>query len=99
MGSIFRVRVMYSEVSEILDMLRKSQFGIAGAVMNGESLYESAFAQRTALIIGSESHGLRPEMIQALESRITIPRYGKAESLNASVACAILLAEWKRSAQ
>ncbi|MFN0032117.1 MAG: TrmH family RNA methyltransferase, partial [Flavobacteriales bacterium] len=42
MGSIFRVRVMYSEVSEILDMLRKSQFGIAGAVMNGESLYESA---------------------------------------------------------
>jgi TrmH family RNA methyltransferase len=43
------------------------------------------------LIIGSESHGIRPEAESLVTEKITIPGKGHAESLNAGIATAILL--------
>ncbi|MBE0641515.1 MAG: RNA methyltransferase, partial [Bacteroidales bacterium] len=53
------------------------------------------------LIIGNESHGLRPEFIPMLHLQVRIPDYAadasqKAESLNAAVATAIVCAEFRR---
>jgi TrmH family RNA methyltransferase len=50
------------------------------------------------LVIGNEAHGITPEVRQRVTHRVAIPnRGGTAESLNASVACAILMAELFRN--
>jgi TrmH family RNA methyltransferase len=43
------------------------------------------------LVIGSESHGISPEIEKLINTKITIPRVGLAESLNAAVATGIIL--------
>lgn len=51
------------------------------------------FAEPCAVVVGNEGNGIRPETAQSCGRRITIPMNGKAESLNASVAAAILIWE------
>ena len=43
--------------------------------------------------IGNEGKGIRPEMMQYITKAITIPRIGKAESLNAAVAAGIIVGQ------
>ncbi len=50
-------------------------------------------SKKGLLIIGNESKGVRPSIIHAATEKITIPRYGGAESLNAAVAAGIVMAQ------
>jgi|JI9StandDraft_1071089.scaffolds.fasta_scaffold03287_5 TrmH family RNA methyltransferase len=93
MGSIFRVETAYLDVQSLVSTLRSKGYVLIGAEMNGTDLYEFDFPSKRAIVIGSESHGLNEEMKQALSNSITIPGHGKAESLNASIAASIILAE------
>jgi RNA methyltransferase, TrmH family len=43
------------------------------------------------ILIGNESHGLKSELIDLSEEKISISKYGNAESLNASVATGIIM--------
>ena len=52
-----------------------------------------------ALVIGSEAHGLPPEVVGALDATVAIPMAGATESLNAAVAASILLFEAARQAR
>jgi RNA methyltransferase, TrmH family len=105
MGSIARVKVHYIKKLELIEGLRelkKEHIPIYGALLDGENMYQSKLASEAVLVIGSESHGISPELISELSHRIKIPLYGAswksatAESLNAAVATAIIVAEWKR---
>jgi 23S rRNA (guanosine2251-2'-O)-methyltransferase len=44
-----------------------------------------------ALVVGSEGHGISPELSAALDHRVTVPLGGRVESLNAAVAAGVLL--------
>lgn len=46
-----------------------------------------------AIVIGSEAHGIRPDLLSRCNTLVTIPGSGGVESLNASIACAVLLYE------
>jgi len=46
-----------------------------------------------ALVLGNEEHGLAPEVAAACARLVTIPGSGKVESLNVSVAAAVLMWE------
>lgn len=96
MGSFLRVRVTYVDLPGWI-----SQFSgtIFGADLVGESVYDCVVPQQLALIIGSESHGLRAEVKQALHRFVTIPRIGAAESLNAGIAAAIIMDNLLRKMQ
>ena len=61
-------------------------------------LFEQRDKAQGVIVIGSESHGIRPEVLPYLTHPITIPRAsGSAtESLNAAVAAAIIMAELTR---
>jgi TrmH family RNA methyltransferase len=61
------------------------------AVLNGTSLYGHPKTNKGILMIGNESKGLRPEFLALATEKITIPRVGEAESLNAAVATGIIL--------
>jgi TrmH family RNA methyltransferase len=43
--------------------------------------------------MGNEGKGIRPEILSLIQTAVTIPKFGEAESLNVATATAILLAE------
>lgn len=100
MGSIFRVRVHYCKLTDYLQSLPKSLAVYASLVSDGNSLYSERLPEDAVLIIGSESHGVSPEVRRLVTRNITIPHFKPckgAESLNAATACAILVSEFKRN--
>lgn len=64
---------------------------VFAASLDGASLYKIDAPSEGILLIGNESKGLRPELLDRATQRITIPRKGRAESLNAAVATGIIL--------
>jgi TrmH family RNA methyltransferase len=88
MASIARVNVFYDEQHQ---WLAKQHATIYAATLNGKSLYEFEKTTTGILLIGNESRGLRQDVIEMATDRITIPRKGSAESLNAAVATGIIL--------
>ena len=99
MGGLFRTQVVYTHLP---DYLQGCGMPIYGAVLDGDSIWSPAThlclnREGAVLVIGNESRGISPEVQQCLTHRVTIPNPGgTAESLNAAVACAILLAELLR---
>ncbi len=60
-----------------------------GLCLDGAPLADFDKPESGILVIGNESRGISDPIMQTLEHKVTIPRYGGAESLNASVACGI----------
>ena len=91
MGSILRVDVI---VADLEALIQSSKMPIYGAVLEGKSI-QTTLAKEGIVVIGNESKGIRPPILALITDPITIPKYGKAESLNAAVATGIILANWQ----
>lgn len=96
MGSLFRTPCAVGQFHDRLHQLKAAGFALLGADMVGKSLYDHQFQTNTVLIMGSESHGISKEVEALLHQAISIPSFGKAESLNVSMAAGILLSEYRR---
>jgi TrmH family RNA methyltransferase len=99
MGALFHVTVKYQTLSESIKKLKENEFIIAGAVMRGKSVYDTEKPNNLALVMGSESHGISPPIIDLCDQLITIPNKEvdqRVESLNAAIATSILLSEFAR---
>ena len=94
MGSFFRVKIYSCSLEALIK--QNPSLTVYGAVLEGENLYESTFETGGFLVIGSESHGISEGLKALLTHQIKIPNIGKAESLNASIATAIICSEWTR---
>ncbi len=90
MGSFLRVKIWYRELEELLTTINVPVYG---ALLNGTSMYATKPPKEALLVIGNESKGIRENILPYIKHAITIPRTGKAESLNAAVATGILLAQ------
>ncbi len=88
MASIARVHVYYDEDGSWFES-RKGP--VYAAALDGESLYGLPPFKEGLLLIGNESKGIRPSYLARATHRVTIPRIGGAESLNAAVATGIVL--------
>lgn len=96
MGAIARVRVSYRDLPETLRSLDKPVFG---TFLDGENLYTATLPESAVIVIGNEGHGISPRVEAEVTNRITIPPFSaetKGESLNASVAAAITMSEFRR---
>jgi TrmH family RNA methyltransferase len=98
MGSIFRVPFIIEEsLSETIDLLKKNGIKTYAAHLEGKEYYdEDMFAESSAIMIGNEAKGLSEEISQMADKLIRIPMDGELESLNASVAAAILMYEARK---
>jgi 23S rRNA (guanosine2251-2'-O)-methyltransferase len=68
----------------------------AAAAGAERSLWETDFAVGALFVLGAEGRGLRPLVRRACDEQVAIPLFGRAESLNVSVAAALLLFEARR---
>lgn len=97
MGSIFRTQIMETN---IVDFLKQIKVPVFGALMQGKNLYQTHInGNQGVIIIGSESHGIRENVMPYVSCPINIPRAegSQTESLNASMAAGIIMAEVFRS--
>lgn len=94
MGSILRVSLYRCDLSAYLK--GQTEFPILATSLKGKNLYEAPIPDSGLYIIGNESKGISEELEALAGQLLRIPKYGKAESLNAAVATAMLCAELKR---
>ncbi len=96
MGSFTRVSVAYAPLDTVLAKAQAAHFPVVVADMEGVSTHEGTLPKTGLLLMGSESHGVKKELLHFVTQRVTIPRFGNAESLNVSVATGILLDTMRR---
>lgn len=96
MGAFYHINFSYHDLNTILPTLKEHDFVIAGASLSGSNLYETNLATKTALVMGSESHGISSEILSLLDQELLIPQVGSTESLNVAIATGIFLAEYYR---
>jgi RNA methyltransferase, TrmH family len=89
MGSIVRVHMIYTDLLQWIQSF--PDLSLYAATLNGELLNTMQPLQEGVVVIGNESKGIRPALLEQCKKRITIPRTGHAESLNAAVAAGIVL--------
>ncbi|QIL74895.1 RNA methyltransferase [Hymenobacter sp. HDW8] len=95
MGSFARVPVWQRDLPQWLDNLPPS-VPRYGAHLEGDNVHRLTLRPAGVLIMGSESHGPRPEVLERLTQRLYIPGAGGAESLNVAISAAILLDNFHR---
>ncbi len=95
MGSVYRVPFLYVEtLSEVLAKMHERGIKTYAAHLDGEIYYNSfSFKHGTAFLIGNEGMGLKKQTANEADYYLKIPMAGKAESLNAAIASAILMYE------
>jgi TrmH family RNA methyltransferase len=102
MGSAFRVKVFYQELGAFLEDLPVG-LPVFGASLDGKAISGLELPSNGIVMIGSESHGISPDLQSFMTQKLFIPSFqngspgtGLAESLNASVATAVMLYEFRR---
>ena len=93
MGSLCRVNVHYTDLLSFIQAHRN--LPVYAAALDGQSVFETGKTAAGIVLIGNESKGLRQALLELAHHKITIPRFGHAESLNAAVATGIILSHLK----
>jgi RNA methyltransferase, TrmH family len=95
-GSIFHTAVYEDLDFEIvLPTLKSDGFKVLATALNGKSLQGYSLPDKAVFLLGNEAQGVNPQFIQLADAAVSIPRHGKAESLNVGIACGIFLDHWR----
>lgn len=94
MGSLARITIIYTDLKEFLN---SSKLPVFGAMLDGKSIYETDFGREGIILLGNEGNGVKTELIQQIKYPVTIPRFGKAESLNVAISASIFCSELRRN--
>lgn len=102
-GSIFHLPPLQVEDRDpfaVAEMLQAQGIPIVAAVAHdGQDCYRYNWPRRCALALGHETRGVSPALEAAATARVTIPIYGRAESLNVAMAGTVLLYAWRQSVE
>ena len=94
MGSFCRMNVFYTSLEDYLSPVKMPVYG---TFLDGENIHQVAFESEGLIVIGNEANGISSGVAKFINHKITIPRFGEAESLNAGIATAIVLDNLFRS--
>ncbi|MCP3660448.1 MAG: RNA methyltransferase [Bacteroidetes bacterium] len=92
MGSFLRIPIYYKN---LLEFIENTEIPIFCATLKDQDIHNYKFPEGGILIIGNESKGISKEILNSIEDKISIPRYGGTESLNAAMATAIICDKWR----
>jgi TrmH family RNA methyltransferase len=104
MGSIFRVKLITAEgAAACAAQLKENGFLLIGTDPKGDiPTYEDKrmpLPEMVAIVIGNEANGISTELLEKCDRKVRIPMPGKAESLNAAIAAAIMMYEETRKTE
>ena len=86
-GSVFHIPVITTDLKTFI-----TDFNVYGtALENAQPYKEVASQEMFALLLGNEGEGVNKALLNETTQNLTIPIYGKAESLNVAIAGSILL--------
>ncbi len=92
MGSFTRVTAHYGQLEDLL-----SGQTVFGTRLQGENVHALKFPPQGIILIGNEAQGISDNLNHLVTHWISIPRFGKAESLNAAIATAVICDNIRRT--
>jgi 23S rRNA (guanosine2251-2'-O)-methyltransferase len=93
MGAAEEVAIVHEGLHAALKHIRKDGVRVIGADMGGQPLESVNLTGPLALVMGGEGKGLSPSLRERCDVIVSIPLQGELESLNVSVAAAVLMYE------
>ena len=93
MGSFTRTNLYYTDLEEFI---KNQSVNIYGTLLEGDNIHETKFSDSGYIVIGNEANGISDSIEKLITHKITIPRFGQAESLNAGIATAVVLDNLRR---
>ncbi|MCU0471039.1 MAG: RNA methyltransferase [Arcicella sp.] len=93
MGSFTRVDMYYTDIEVFIGQQNANFYG---TLLDGDNIHQTKFSSSGYIVIGNEANGISPSVEKLITHKITIPRFGGAESLNAGIATAIVLDNLRR---
>ncbi len=109
MGSIARVNTISCDLAVTIASLMKSSTSepssglvVYGTFLEGKPIFSQVLSDHGIIVIGNESRGISPALLPYITHKLFIPSFGssfrgKAESLNAAIAAAVICAEFRRN--
>ena len=91
-GNIFKIPIFKMDIPEIKEKLKNFKI-YSTVVKNGKDLNDINFADKSAILFGSEADGLTKELKDAAQEHITLKMKGNVESLNLAVCASIVFYE------
>jgi TrmH family RNA methyltransferase len=93
MGSILNIKIITNvDSKDFIEFIKNKGYELISSSLEGSSNYKSVQLQgKSAIVFGNEGSGIENSILDASDHLVKIPIYGKAESLNVSVAAGILL--------
>ena len=93
-GALNHVKVAkVTNINQAIDKLKDNGFWVYGAETGGQEIYKADLTGKICLVIGGEDSGVKRLTKEKCDSIISIPMFGKVNSLNASVACGVAVYE------
>ena len=94
MGAVFRLPCVQLPLADAVEQLREAGLAVYATALHADSMpLDTVPLERAAVIIGSEGRGVSQSALNLSDTRVSIPMAGRAESLNAGVAAAIVIYE------
>ena len=93
-GSFSRVAVFVTDLPEYISKISVPRYG---AFMDGENIHSAKLPKVGLIVLGNEANGISREVEQQIDHKITIPKFGMAESLNVAMATAVICDNFKRT--
>jgi len=96
-GCVFTNQIAVGTSEEIITFLQDNNIKIyATTLQNSNEYYKENYTEASAIVVGTEANGLTEAFREKATQNINIPMQGKIDSMNVSVAAAIVLFEAKR---
>ncbi|MBI3766534.1 MAG: RNA methyltransferase [Ignavibacteriales bacterium] len=93
MGAVFHLPILPDvDLPQILREAKNKGFHIIATTLEGgQPLPMKSHPQKYIVVFGNEAHGVSKEIVDVADTTITIPKFGRAESLNVAITCGVTL--------
>ena len=100
MGALLNVNVIFLNLSEFLAIAKAKGVIVYGTALDGEPIYSSRLSKKGIILLGNESRGISPDLLQYVTKKLVIPKNTDAiigiESLNVGMAASVVFSEFAR---
>lgn len=89
MGSFKRINFIYTDLESFF--FKNPDIPVIGAYLDGANIHQFQFPKSAFILMGNESTGIRDQNLKYVQQKLTIPKFGQAESLNVAISTGIIL--------